>query len=95
MEEVKDLKKTKREYMREYKRNKKLENAEYEKAIAKNYNKISYDKKVGKIDQDLFEKYSILYPNMVIIKEQLHYINLLDKNNVKNDIIKMLDEILG
>jgi len=79
--------------MRVYKQTKKIENPEYERALARTYNKLYYSKKNGLIDNDMYEKYGILYPSIQEIRDQLKLIKLLSKDEVSTDIIEMMNEI--
>jgi uncharacterized protein YifE (UPF0438 family) len=86
--------KSRREYIKVYKRNRRLENEEYERVMSKNYNRISYDKRVGKINNEVLSKYGILYSNYMNIHEELQHIKLLNKPDIKEDLIKMIQDIL-
>ena len=84
----------KRQYIKEYKQKRKLDNCEYELTVARNYNKICYERKKGLLDEAMFEKYGVLCPTMCTIQEQLRVIKILDRGDFKNELLQMINEIL-
>lgn len=94
-EEINSSKKTRRDYIREYKQSRRASDPEYERVMSKNYNRISYDRRSGKLNNDVLTKYGVLYSNYMNIHEELQHIKLLNKPDIKEDLIKMIQDILG
>lgn len=94
MEDIKQQRR--REYIKEYKKNRREDNLDYENALANSYNRISYYRKKGIVDNDLYDSVKILYPSFYSIRNELQTIKLLDKNgSAKEQLLKMIQDILG
>lgn len=97
-ESIEDAKERRRNYIKMYKQIKKTEDEDQYKNLAKNYNKICYQRKNGMIDEKLAKQYGVLYPNYISIREELVNIRSIlgskDKTIIKQEILNMLEEIL-